>query len=137
VRRWLLPGATVAVFTAVVIVGMHTLRPSGPSDRGVRVRRGEVTVAQAINVAGDRPLTARGWVFNDADFGLRLCDGYRPGHPPSCVGPFVDLYNVDRGSFSLKSGRDAGGRPVVWGDRPVAVYGTLVGTAFTVQSVLG
>ena len=134
----------MAVFAAAAVVAWLSLRSdSAPT---YRTRPGELTVAAAVSSAGPEPVTVRGWVFNDPGFDLlRLCHGYQAGgkggkggkgKAPSCIGPFIDLYNVDRAAFSLRSGEDGDGRPVVWNDKPVAVYGTLSGTAFTVQSVL-
>lgn len=126
--------ATIAVFVAVAVVAWVQFKPDHP--RRFKLNKGELTVAKAIDTAGADPVAVRGFLFNDADFGLRLCNGFVSSKPPSCIGPFVDLYGVDEGSFSLKSGRDKAGRKVLWVDEPVAVYGTVVGTAMRVQSVL-
>jgi hypothetical protein len=136
VKAWVVGALTVVVFAAVAALGWHDMHTHVHDTHAV-ARRGEWTVGDAVSRAGPGPLAVRGWVFNDvATNGLRLCDGIRSGSPPSCLGPFVDLYNVDAGTFSLKKGHDAKAGPVQWLPDPVAVYGTLKGTAFTVQSVL-
>jgi len=125
--------ATVAVFAAVAVVGWARFHGGRAHDKHALTRAGEVSVADAVS-AQRSPVSVRGWVFNDPALGaggLRLCNGFRPGSPPSCVGPFVDLYGVDPGSFALRSRSG-----VRWGEDPIAVYGALDGTALTVQSVL-
>jgi hypothetical protein len=132
VRLWALRLATAAVFAAVVVVGWARFHPHA-HQREAGLKPGEVSVAEGLATSRN-PITLRGWVFNDPALGpagLRLCNAYHPGSPPSCVGPFVDLYDTDPGAFSLRAKKG-----VRWGAEPIAVYGTLDGTALTVQAVL-
>ena len=126
---------TIGVF---VIAGVLFVRLVMPAEQAKEAepRQGELDVADAISVAGQRPLAVRGYVFKGpGGLGLRLCDGKQPGSPPRCLGPFVDLYRIDEGSFSLESGKtDAG--PVQWVKDPLTIRGTIVGTAMTVSEVL-
>ena len=131
----LLRAVTILVFVAA---GVLFFRLVVPRDEFVEVkpRQGELDVADAINVAGSRPLAVRGYVFKGpGGLGLRLCDGKQHGDPPRCLGPFVDLYRVDEGSFGMKSKRTDEGE-IKWVPDPLTIRGTIVGTAMTVSEVL-
>ena len=126
---------TILVFVAAGVLFVRLFNPP-PQAKEAEPREGELDVADAISVAGTKPLAVRGYVFKGpGGLGLRLCDGRQPGSPPRCLGPFVDLYRVDEGSFGLKTGKtDAG--TVQWVDDPLTIRGTIVGTARTVSEVL-
>ena len=126
---------TIAVF---VVAGVLFVRLVMPSDRDKQAepRQGELDVADAISVAGQRPLAVRVYVFKGpGGLGLRLCDGKQAGSPPRCLGPFLDLYRIDEGSFALRSGTTDAGE-VQWVDDPLTIRGTIIGTAMTVSEVL-
>jgi hypothetical protein len=101
-------------------------------------RGNEVDVVAAVvprtTANAGKAISVRGYVFN-SPYGLRLCKGKRSSSPPSCVGPWLDLTGVDRGSFNLKSAR-VGGQTVLWLDEPVSLRGQVDGPHMTVEQVL-
>lgn len=131
----ILRALTILVF---VIAGVLFIRLVLPPEGDVEAKPqpGEFDVADAIAVAGQRPLAVRGYVFKGpGGLGLRLCDGKQAGSPPLCRGPFLDLYQVNEGFFGMKSGKTDDGE-VKWVPEPLTIRGTIVGTAMTVSEVL-
>lgn len=137
-RGLLRAAAWTALLTAVgafvvLLVG------SGRDDdfEQVDLGSGEVSVADAIAVAGIDPLTVRGYVFVGAGYDfLRLCHARRGDDPPECIGPFLILEGIDPGGFELLDGETEFG-PVRYSPRDVALVGTIVGTGMQVSYVLG
>ena len=126
---------TIVVFVAVAVVGWRTCNPQ-EAQTIPEPRAGELPVDQAINVAVDKPLLVRGYVFDGpGGLGLRLCNGRRNTSPPLCLGPFVDLDRVNEGSFSLESGETDDGT-VQWMDDPITLRGPILGTRMTVTEIL-
>jgi hypothetical protein len=131
----ILRAATILVFIAAGVLFVRMVVPQDAAEE-VEPRQGELDVADAISVAGQKPLAVRGYVFKGpGGLGLRLCDGKQNGSPPRCLGPFVDLYQVDEGSFGMKSAKTDDGE-VKWVPDPLTIRGTIVGTAMTVSEVL-
>jgi hypothetical protein len=131
----LLRALTVLVFVVAGVLFVRLVMP-GDAISEVEPRQGELDVADAIAVAGQRPEAVRGYVFKGpGGLGLRLCDGKRNGSPPLCVGPFLELYQVDEGAFGMKTGKTKDGE-VRWVNDPLTIRGTIVGTAMTVSEVL-
>ncbi len=131
-----LRAATILVFVAIAVVGYRTLNPKEEFDEAER-RSGEIDVVQALNVPPEPAVAVRGFVFDGPEgFGLRLCQARENKDSPRCVGPFVDLEGVDRGSFEFRSGRSEQGRPMWWSPKPVTLVGTVSGTRMNVQQVL-
>ena len=127
--------ATVAV---VVAIGMLVFRLVGTDDPVERpdTGSGEVGVQTAISTAERDPLVVRGYVYEGpGGLGLRLCEGLHDGDPPTCLGPFLDLDGVDRGSFGMEQDR-LDGQLVRWVEDDVALRGVIVGTRMQVLQVL-
>lgn len=98
---------------------------------------GTLTVNTAIQKISREPVPVRGFVFEGpGGLGLRLCDGRRPGSPPSCIGPFLDLYGPGVDALDLRTGKDDKGRRVRWSPDPVTLLGPVSGARLDVQQVL-
>src|SRR5687767_964772 len=84
--------ATIAVFVVAAALAVRALTIIDRPDRQeIEVRRGELSVDEAIRAPGVGPYTVRGWLFNDGNIGFRLCHARRSGSPPTCIGPFISL----------------------------------------------
>lgn len=131
---------TIVVCAAAVILGGRMLYELLTAESAVEVvepRQGEMDVERAIGVAGPEPVAVRGYVFEGpGGLGLRLCNGIQKGDPPRCLGPFLDLYQVNRASFDLVEGESDDGPVFHPKGRAVTIRGVIVGTAMTVQQVL-
>ena len=126
---------TVVAFLACGVMAWRLLNGPDPVQR-VESDGEALDVMTAIGVSRAKPMTVRGYLFEGPGvFELRMCNGRRGGSPPSCVGPYISLENVDRGSFELREGTVDEG-VVRWSPEPVTATGVLVGTLFTVQVVL-
>ena len=127
--------ATVVVFAGAGFFAWRLFNPPDPVERPT-IRAGELGVQAAMSIAGREPVTARGYVFDGpGGLGLRLCDALRTGDPPQCLGPFVDLDGVDRGTFGLRPGK-VDGKPMFYSTETVALRGTIVGSRMQVLQVL-
>lgn len=123
--------ATFAVFGLAAIVGAYqcTRLTDGSGRDEVELKAGELSVRESVGRL--KPVTVRGYLFNDFPNGFRLCDKRDSGDPPKCVGPFVTLDpTFDHNRFNLKTGKDAEGVKVVWAEDPVVVSGRLDGGLF-------
>jgi hypothetical protein len=128
--------ATAAVAVAIVVLGLRLLESDGDRVERPDPRAGEVGVQVAISTAERDPLVVRGFIYEGpGGLGLRLCEGLKAGDPPRCIGPFLDLDGVDRGSFGMTDG-DVDGEAVRWSDDSIALRGTIVGTRMQVLQVL-
>lgn len=129
---------TLLALLAAAVLAVALLVPDGERGRETpRIPPGELGVAEAIGRAPEGPVVIRGYTFSGpGGRELRLCDSREGGDPPRCIGPFVSLYGIDEGSFDLRSAGTPDG-PVLSSPEPVSVTGTLSGTAFEAQFVLG
>jgi hypothetical protein len=126
---------TIGGFVAVAVLAVRALdRPE--ATRVAEARSGELPVAEALAASGEGRLAVRGYVHEGGGFPLRLCSGLQGGDPPRCVGPFLELLQVDAARFGLERGTDDRGRRVLWSPRPVTLLGTIEGTRMTVAQVL-
>ena len=122
------------VGAAVLIVGVlskFVFAPEREPDE-VQLKSDERSVAEAIRFSTLKPMGVRGYVFDGpGGLGLRLCDGRKPGDPPSCIGPFIDVSGPGLGAVPLEEG--AGVR---WSDDAVTFFGVVDGPAMVVEQVL-
>jgi hypothetical protein len=118
----LLRAATVAGFLLFCVLLYRALTDRGDDVQLAEPRRGEVTVEDAIHLAGSQPLTVRGYPFM-AGADLRLCHGTLEGRPRRCVGPYLILERLDSSRLDL-GGSDA-----------VAVSGRISGTIMQVDQL--
>ena len=111
---------------------------AGPAeDEHIESGGGTLTVTEAIQKFSREPLAVRGFVFEGpGGLGLRVCDGRRPGSPPSCIGPFLDLYGPGVDALDLRTGKDGEGRRIRWSPDPVTLLGPVSGARLDVQQVL-
>jgi hypothetical protein len=124
----------VLVFVLVGVLGYRAMRVVRRGPEQPKLRSSERSVPQAMATTGTALITVRGYVFDGGGTGLRLCTGRVRHDPPRCLGPFLDLYGVDRGSFDMKSGRDLS-RTVYWSADTVGLYGTVLGSRMDVVQI--
>ena len=129
---------TLLSLAAIAILAVRLAFPGDDaSPDAPRLGDDDLGVADAIGRAPVNPVIIRGYVFEGPGFReLRLCDRREGGDPPRCIGPFVSLYGINSGGFDLRSATSDEGR-VLYSDDDVALLGTLSGTAFEVQNVVG
>lgn len=126
---------TIGGFVAFLVLAARALdRPDAA--RLAEARSGELSVSDALADSGDRRVAVRGYVHEGGGFPVRLCSGLQGGDPPRCVGPFLELLQVDAARFGLQQGTDDRGRRVQWSRRPLTLLGTIAGTRMTVAQVL-
>jgi hypothetical protein len=99
-----------------------------------KAKAGELDVLDALTRNPRDQVTVRGYVMS-GPYGLRLCRGLKVTSPPNCVGPWLDLENVNEGSFSLRSG-GRGGTRVRWNPDPVSLLGRVSGSRLAVDQVV-
>lgn len=130
--------ATFAIFALALAVGAWQLTRMDGGGSGFdapEVSGAELRVRDAVGRL--KPVTVKGWLFNDVPNGFRLCDQREGRDPPRCIGPFLSLStSFDGNRFNLKTGTDKDGFDVVWADEPVVVTGTLDGLYLEVDQVL-
>lgn len=128
--------ATVVVFVLVAVLAYRAVRQvqKGDGPEGAKPKGAELTVPQAMASVATTPISVRGYVFDGGGTGLRICNGREGTRPPHCVGPFIDLYGVDRSSFALSKGTYLG-RTLYWSDDSVAVYGLVEGSRMNVEQI--
>ena len=123
---------------AVLLVGVlskFVFAPE-PKDEEVELSSDERGVADAIRRSTGAQMAVRGYVFEGpGGLALRLCDGRKPGDPPTCIGPFVELSGPGLGALALEDG-SLDGRRVRWSDDPVTLLGPVDGAAMVVEQVL-
>lgn len=133
----LLRAATFVAAGLFVIAVAFQVFSSPPEDEHIESGRDGLRVNDAIQKISPTPVAVRGFVFEGpGGLGLRLCDGRRPGSPPSCIGPFLDLYGPGVDALDLRAGEDDKGRPVRWSPEPVTLLGPVSGARLDVQQVL-
>jgi hypothetical protein len=125
---------TVLAFGACVVLAIRLLDRPNPVKQPKAGSNG-MRVADAIARAQAQEVAVTGFAFEGGGWPLRLCDSRKSGSPPSCIGPFVYVAGIDRGSFNMKRGRTAD-RAVYWTADAVTLLGTLQGTELTVSQVL-
>ena len=135
----ILRAATFAVFALAIALVIRLAFVGGDSSDKPEVAElagGAVSVPEAISGrhAADKTLAVRGFLFDGGGTGVRLCPRRKPTKPPVCLGPYLDVYGLDLHGLPLKSGK-AFGRTLRWLDDPVTVYGKVLGTALTADSV--
>jgi len=70
----------------VVVLALRVLNPPDPV-QAAKPRGGEVSVSDALNQGVGKPMAVRGYVFEGpGGLGLRVCNGRKPGSPPSTCG---------------------------------------------------
>jgi hypothetical protein len=131
--------ATIAVFAVAIVMVIRLAFVGDDSSKEPEVAEpvaGSVTVADAISGGhkADATLAVRGFLFEGGGTGVRLCPRRKPTKPPVCLGPYLDVYELDVHGLPFKSGTFLG-RRVRWLDQPVTVYGKVLGTALTADSV--
>lgn len=132
----------IAVF--VVVGGLAlalALRIKGLLDEPPRTaqpkpRPGELTVGEALGRQPDKPVVVRGYVFANDGFPVRVCAGIKRTSPPSCVGPFLELRNLDPSRVPVRQERDDKGRDVIWSPEPVGFLGDVSADRFLVRELL-
>lgn len=125
----------VTLGLAVALGAWKFSRVDGNNRNRPELQSGEISVREAVGRL--KPVTIRGYLFNDVPNGFRLCDARDPGDPPKCIGPFVTLGGgFDGNRFNLKTGKDKDGFTVVWAKETVVVSGTLDGLFMKVDQVL-
>ena len=133
----LLRAATFVMAGVLVAVALTKLFAAPPKDEHIEPTTGTLTVNDAIQKISATPLAVRGFVFEGpGGLRLRLCDSRKPGSPPSCIGPFLDLYGPGIDALDLRTGRDDEGRRVRWSPDPVTLLGPVGGARLDVQQVL-
>ena len=133
----LLRAGTFVLAGLLVLGVVLKLFASPPEDEHVESGRDGLRVNDAIQKISPQPVAVRGFVFEGpGGLGLRLCDGRRPGSPPSCIGPFLDLYGPGVDALELRTGKDGDGRRVRWSPDPVTLFGPVSGARLDVQQVL-
>lgn len=135
-RPHLLRIATLVVFVAAAAVAVVRFFPETSRTERPEERAGELTVDQAIAVAGTEAVTVRGYVFlGPGSLPLRLCTGVESLDLPECLGPYVTLEGVNEASFDLRPvGRGPERRR--YQRQPIALRGVLLGTELRVEQVL-
>ena len=133
----LLRAATFVAAGLLVVAVVVKLFASPAEDEHITAGGGTLTVTEAIQKISREPVPVRGFVFEGpGGLGLRLCDGRRPGSPPSCIGPFLDLYGPAVNALDLRTGEDGKGRRIRWSPDPVTLLGPVTGARLDVQQVL-
>jgi hypothetical protein len=124
------------VLAALVVVGLLRFFDTPPEREKLELRGGERGVADAIRNSSGRTMTVRGYVFEGpGGLGLRLCDGRKPGDPPRCIGPFIDLGGPGVVSLALEEATVERAR-VRWSDESAALVGVVDGASMVVEQVL-
>lgn len=90
-----------------------------------------VTVVDAMTAAG-ASRSVRGFVFDDAA-GLRLCQA-RQRDPIACIGPFLELRNLDPASLPLEE-VEVGSARFFHTPDPVTLVGAVEGTSMRVDDI--
>lgn len=131
--------ATIVAFLVVAFLAVRlvTAGDDKPFYEHPTFRNDELPVFNALALETGDPVVIRGFVFEGPGAReLRLCNARTRDDPPGCLGPFLSLEGVDRGSFAMEEGRtDEGG--VLYSPDSVALRGTLIGSLMKVELVLG
>lgn len=121
-----------AALVAVVVLNI-ALRLRGDDTTDTVERTDEaVTVVDAMTAAAGASRRVRGFVFDDAA-GLRLCQA-RQRDPVACIGPFLQLRDLDPASLPLEEVEDGSGR-FFHTPGPVTLVGTIDGTSMRVDDI--
>lgn len=107
-----------------------------PSTSTAEVRKDEMPVAEALGRQPTKPVIVRGYVFAGDGFPVRVCNGIRRTSPPSCIGPFLELRNLDPSRVPVRKQRDDKGRDIIWSPEPVAFLGDVAKDRFLVRELL-
>lgn len=133
----------IAIFVVLggvaVALGMRimSLLDAPPSTSTAAPRKDELAVAEAIGRQPTKPVIVRGYVFANDGFPVRVCNGIKRTSPPSCVGPFLELRNLDPSRVPVRQQRDdTSGRDVIWSPEPVALLGDVAKDRFLVRELL-
>lgn len=123
-----LAAALVAVVSLNLALG---IRGGGAVDTVERTDDA-VTVLDAMTAAAGAPRSVRGFVFDDA-VGLRLCQA-RQRDPIACIGPFLELRNLDPASLPLEE-VEVGSARFFHTPGPVTLVGAVEGTSMRVDDI--
>lgn len=135
-RHQLLRVATILVFVAIAVVAVIRFFPDTSRTERPEETTGELSVEEAIAVAGQEPITVRGFVFKGPEsLPLRLCTGIERLDEPECLGPFVTLEGVNEASFDLRMA-GKGDEARQYQRTSISILGVLNGTALQVQQIL-
>jgi hypothetical protein len=133
----LVRAATFVMAGVLVALVVSRFFADPPKDEHIDPARGTFTVNEAVQKISPTPIPVRGFVFEGpGGLGLRLCDSRKPGSPPSCIGPFLDLQGQGIDALDLRSGKDDHGRRIRWSPDPVTLLGPVHGARLDVQQVL-
>lgn len=122
-----------------VLLGLRVMdyldKPAEP--RTAEVGQGEHTVGDAMLRQPTGAIVVRGYVFANDGFPVRVCNGIQPGSPPECVGPYLELRNLDPSRVPVrKQRRERDGKDVIWSPETVALLGQVDRDRFTVQELV-
>jgi hypothetical protein len=117
----------------VALVGLRVaeLLDDPPKPELAALRSDETSVADALRRAPAGTIIVRGYVFAGDGFPVRVCSGILRESPPKCVGPFLELRNLDPSRVPV---RQQGS--VIWSPETVGFLGQVDRDRLVVQELL-
>lgn len=122
----------------VVLVALRImeLTDDPPKPEAAKPREGETSVAEAFRLQPAGAVIVRGYVFTGDGFPVRVCDGIVRESPPRCVGPFLELRNLDPSRVPVRAQDDKERGRIIWSPEPVAFLGQVNRDRLLVQELL-
>lgn len=102
-----------------------------PKMEAAKVGKDEMTVGDAFMRRPGQAVVVRGYVFAGDGFPVRVCNGIHRTSPAQCVGPYLELRNLDPSRVPVTKKGD-----VIWSPEPVAFLGRVEQDRFMVQELL-
>lgn len=117
----------------VALVGLRVaeLLDDPPKPELAALRSDENSVADALVRRPENVIIVRGYVFAGDGFPVRVCNGILRESPPKCVGPFLELRNLDPSRVPVRRQES-----VIWSPETVGFLGRVDQDRFVVQELL-
>lgn len=128
--------ALIAGLAAMVGLRVAELFEDPPKPEIAVKRTDETSVADAFRLQPQGTIIIRGYVFTGDGFPVRVCDGILRESPPKCVGPFLELRNLDPSRVPVRIQEDKERGAVIWSPESVAFLGQVAQDRFIVQELL-